>query len=65
MTQKDQLKLLNAGFLIIREDPTALSIKIKSDQAPNWHRHSGPFKSKAELRRAMDKLLTNSHVVED
>jgi len=65
MTAKDQLKVLRAGFIIIREDQINLSIKQKTAGKKDWHILTKDFKSKAALRRAMDELLISSKVIED
>ena len=65
MTAKDQLKLLNAGFTIIRKEETAMKIKYKSREHPEWRTLSCGYTSKAALQKEMDRLLKSSDIVED
>lgn len=69
MTAKDQLKLLAAGFTIIRADPYNLKVKAKTKERPEWHNLYGAssctFTTKTGLRGYMDGLLNNSLTVED
>jgi hypothetical protein len=65
MTAKDQLKLLKAGFTIIRADENQLLIKFKDKNHLNWNLLSNGAKSKAELRRRMDTFLQSDLTVED
>ena len=65
MTAKDQLKLLIAGFIIIRKDKPAMKIKYKSREHPEWRTLSGEYTSKASLQKEMDRLLKSSDIVED
>jgi hypothetical protein len=65
MTAKDQLKVLRAGFTIIREDIQNLKIKHKIKDLTNWTTYESGFKSKAELRRRMDELLKLTKIIED
>lgn len=69
MTAKDQLKLLDAGFTIIRADYERLKIKSKTKERPEWHFLEGAsptgFGTKAGLRSRMDHLLTSPLIVED
>ncbi len=65
MTTKDQLKVIRAGFKIIRSDEHNLLIKFKDKHHSNWNVLSQGFKSKAELKRRMDELLKDVKTVED
>lgn len=65
MTAKDQLKLLKAGFTIIRADEHQLLIKFKDKNHINWNLLSNGAKSKAELRRQMDTFLADEKTIED
>ena len=65
MTAKDQLKLIKAGYFIIRKDEINLTIKAKVIGQEEWHILHKGFKSKAELQREVDHLLTYNMIVED
>ncbi len=65
MTAKDQLKVIRAGFTIIRSDEHNLLIKFKDKHHSNWNVLSQGFKSKAELNRRMNDLLTDIKTIED
>lgn len=65
MTAKDQLKLIVAGFTIIRSDEHNLLIKFKDKHHSNWNILSQGFKSKAELKRKIDELLKDVKTIED
>ena len=67
MTAKDQVKMLDAGFTIIRRDLGTLAIKAKTPQNQNWHTFKGKdeFSSGAERDRFINALLTSSKIVEE
>jgi len=65
MNQKDQLKVLKAGFTIIRKEESALKIKYKCDDDHNWKTLSSGYASKAAMQREMDQLLKSSNIIED
>lgn len=65
MTSKDQLKLLKAGFTIIRSDEHNLLIKFKDNEHLNWTVLKNGFVSKAALKREMEKLLNMNLIIED
>ena len=65
MTSKDQLKVINAGFTIIRADEHNLLIKMKRDTQLHWVVAMNGFRSKAALRRKMNELLQNKKYIED
>lgn len=65
MTSKDQLKVLKAGFKIIRSDEHNLLIKFKDINHLNWTVLNNGAKSKAELKRRMNDLLTDIKTIED
>ena len=65
MTQKDQIKVMKAGFVIIREDKDNLLIKAKSIANTNWHTYLSGFKSYAELTRNKKFLLEALTYIED
>lgn len=62
---RDVQKLLNAGFVIIREDTHNLKIKCKTKEKPNWVNFDKNFKSKVEVRREMDTMLKMQLIIED
>ncbi len=76
MQAKDQLKLLNAGFTIIRKSITpvyaggniigsACAIKYKTSENHEWRVMEKGFTSKAALQRRVDELLKNDKIVEE
>ncbi|MGC5744404.1 hypothetical protein [Chryseobacterium sp. NFX27] len=62
---RDTLKILKAGFTIIREDNVNLRIKCKTLQNTDWITMEKDFKSKAAVRRKMDELLSKKNIIED
>lgn len=64
---RDVLKLLKAGFTIIRADNINLKIKCKSyfNKTNEWTTLEKDFTSKAAVRRKMDELLENKKTIED
>lgn len=68
MTAKDQVKLLNAGFTIIRkEGENTLSekkIKFKSTLHHEW-KTLDKYPTNAAMQRAAKELLENRMIVED
>ena len=69
MNQKDQLKVINAGFTIIRKEGqtgfSELRIKHKDKWKREWATLEKGFKSAAEMERRMKELLKLSTVIED
>lgn len=70
MNAKDQLKVISAGFTIIREREVGITnrkpgIAMKSSNCREWYMYPGGFDSKAGRRRVMDDMLKNPKVVED
>jgi hypothetical protein len=70
MNQRDQIKVLNQEFTIIRErDEGMRSDKInvvcKTRSRLNWHLLKKHFPSKAARRRFMDNYLLNAFIIED
>lgn len=65
LTSKDQLKLIRAGFTIIRRDYQRLAIKHKTKDVLHWKTLRGGFQSKAALDREMKELLEVSSIIED
>ncbi len=62
---RDVLKLLKAGYVIIRADNENLKIKHKIKNLIDWTTYEKGFQSKAELRRRMDELLKLTKIIED
>lgn len=62
---RDILKLLKAGFTVIRADNENLKIKHKTKNVTDWTTYESGFNSKAELRRRMDDLLKLTKIIED
>jgi hypothetical protein len=57
MDQKSQVKVLNAGFNIIRiQDEPVPVIKIKTKEQQEWHNY-GKFENKAIRNRCFKTLL--------
>jgi hypothetical protein len=67
MTAKDQLKLLSAGFTIIREQslPGDLRIKYKDKLHHEWTTLFKHFPTATALKNQMAELLKTSTIVED
>ncbi|WP_395974215.1 hypothetical protein [Chryseobacterium cucumeris] len=65
MTQKDQVKVMRAGFKIIRADVQNLVIKFKDKDNLHWKTLQSDFKSKAALQRGMETLLKMQLFIED
>lgn len=64
MTQSDQIKIINAGFTIIRADLFRMAIKTKKGSF-EWRTLEKGFPSKAALERRMKELLTDPKTIED
>lgn len=64
MTQSDQLKVLKAGFTIIRADLFRMAIKIKKSSF-DWRILEKGFASKAALERRIKELLKDPQTIED
>ena len=66
MDQKSQIKVMKAGFKILRPDdqPTP-RIKIKDNTSHEWLTFEKDFKSKAERDRRMATLLVSNIYIED
>jgi len=65
MNATDQIKVLDAGFVIIRRDHHNLLIKHKGKGGHEWKHLEKGFKSKAALDRRMAQLLTQKQIIED
>ena len=68
MTAKDQVKLLKAGFTIIRKEGaetfTGKKIKFKSALHPEW-KTLDKYPTNAAMQRAINEFLQNPMTVED
>ena len=65
MNAKDQVKVLNAGFTIIRMEVSTLRIKAKTKIKRDWHTLRKDFPSEAAMKRYMKELLENRYIIED
>lgn len=68
MNAKDQKKVCDSGFTIIRSDQRNGKpiIKCKNPDHPDsWVTLRSDFKSKAERDRCMKELLEQDHYIED
>ena len=65
MTQKDQQKVLNKGFTIIRADFFRMSIKYKNVCTSEWKTLEKGFKTKTALESKMRALLEAPTYIED
>lgn len=65
MTQQDQLKVIEKGFVIIRKDEQKLQIKSKSLHNKNWKYFNIKHPSKASLDRSFKELLKNNLYISD
>ena len=68
MNAKNQVKVLNAGFTIIRKEVTHLTekrIKAKTKLQMEWHTLEKDFKSAAAMDRRVNELLENKKFIED
>jgi hypothetical protein len=66
MDQKSQLKVIKAGFVIIRiDDQPAPRIKAKSRGHLEWYTFKKDFKSKAERDRMFNQLLVSNIMISD
>lgn len=70
MNAKDQAKIIDAGFTIIRKEFSTDNkmphrIKAKTKEKREWHTLENKFPSKAALERRFDELLNYPFTVED
>lgn len=65
MTQKDQVKVINAGFTIIRADLFRLLIKFKTKYNQDWRVLEKDFKTKKAVLEKMEELLKSPIHIED
>ncbi|AZA87131.1 hypothetical protein EG349_10205 [Chryseobacterium shandongense] len=65
MTQKDQLKVMRAGFTIIRADEHNLQLKFKDRNNLHWKILRSGFSSKSALQREKKEFLKMNLFIED
>lgn len=65
MTAKDQVKVMRAGFTIIRADEHHLQLKFKDKNNLNWKVLRSDFTSKAALLREKKEFLKMNLFIED
>jgi hypothetical protein len=72
MTAKDQAKILNAGFTIIRKrdfvrknKSKRFEIFQKTPQRREWHSRNWLFSGVTERENTMKELLKNPTIIED
>lgn len=65
MDQQSQMKVMKAGFMIIRKDDTKKpKIKYKVDTKKEWTTHS-VYETKAARNRAFDLALLHDKIIQD
>lgn len=64
LSNKDQQKLLDTGFTLIRGSEQENVIKCKTAERRDWHLIGKDFKTKSALQRAMVAYLKNEKIVE-
>ena len=65
MTQNDQMKLLNAGYTLIRRDYVRMAIKQKTTHRFDWHNLVDGFTTKKALNDRASELLIDKKIIED
>ncbi len=65
MTQRDQMKLLEAGYTLIRRNYTKMAITQKTTHRWDWHVRESGFTTKKHLNEQADSLLMDPMVIED
>jgi hypothetical protein len=66
MDQKSQLKVIKAGFRIIRtDDQPSPRIKVKDKTSNEWHTLEKDFASKAARDRRFNELLVSNIIIQD
>ena len=65
MTAKDQQKIIEKGFRIIRVDLFRMKIKYKNIIQPEWATLEDGFKTKKEILERMKELLTDRMTIEE
>jgi len=65
MDQNSQLKVITAGFVLIRKDDQPnIRIKIKDSHSHEW-RTKEKFETKASRDRRFNELLENDKILSD
>jgi len=65
MTQRDQKKLLEAGYTLIRRNYTKMAITQKTTHRWDWHVRESGFTTKKALNDWADSLLIEPKFIED
>lgn len=65
MTQDDHMKLMHAGFRLIRADHHNLLIKVKRNYKYAWQILEKGFESKAAVDRRMKELQKDPKTITD
>lgn len=66
MNLRDQEKVINAGFIIVRsDDQPSPRIKIKDGKSSEWRTLDKPFPTKATRDRELKRLLALNTVIQD
>lgn len=65
MTQRDQKKLLEAGYTLIRRNYTKMAISQKTTYRWDWHFREIGFTTKKALNERADSLLMDDKFIED
>ena len=66
MDQRSQIKVIKAGFKILRaDDQPSPRIKVKDKTSNEWHALEKDFKSKAERDRRLAMLLVSNIYILD
>jgi len=63
MTERDQLKIINAGFTLIRRQPQHF-IAYKNVVNPSWTVLEGPFCGIAAREKRMCELVKERKIIE-
>lgn len=66
MNTRDQQKVINAGFILVRpDDQPSPRIKVKDGKSSEWRTLNKPFPTKAARDRELDQLLKLDTVIQD
>lgn len=65
MTQRDQKKLLEAGYTLIRRNYTKMAITQKTTHRWDWHFRETGFTTKKHLNEVAESLLSDDKFIED
>lgn len=64
MTKQSHLKILDAGFVIIRRLPGKKMIQAKTSEKPEWHNIEACH-TVSEMNSRFEQMLKNKNVVEE